>query len=706
MINRTIRNFEIKELIATGGMAAIYKAIQVSLDRVVAIKILHGHLAQDKNFITRFEREAKAAANLKHENIVNIIDFGQAEDVYFIAMEYVEGKSLKDLIVTIKFVPHDIAMVIAHNISQGLNHAHQKGVVHRDVKPANVLIGYDGTVKIADFGLAQAQDLTSITVTGSIVGTPAYMSPEQAAGKKVDHRSDIFSLGVVIYEMLTGVKPFGGENYSAVIHEILTVKPPKPTDANPLVTREISGVIEKMLEKDLDKRYQNISETCEDIYSYFRRKNIEISRKKIGEFISAPDKQFRNLVNRRKAKHFERGLYYMNLGYEKIDDAINEFTKVLHLDSDDIQAKKYLTELKKKKEKIVVKERKVVKKKEKVEVPTKKSKFAPIAVISGVLIVAIILVAAIIKRPGRPVSPGKTGVFGVAKITSVPEGASISLDNTDLKLETPAILDSLSVGKHNVRLTKTGFKPHSENFEIRKGDTLNLRPVLSKDTKPVKYGSISIKSKPTGASVFLDGINKRVKTPCTINNVQEGVHHIKLTKKGYNPAEFDRKVTQGRTVQISVTLSKTKEKPITAKQYSYLKLTVKPWAKIYIDNKYVETTPIARPLRVASGTRTVKLENPNFKVWQKRIKFTPGETKNLDVRLQRFDGHLKLTVKPWADVYIDGKFYETTPIAKPIKLTAGKHILKLVNPSFRTVEQEIRITANKMLKKYVELKPK
>ena len=120
MINRTVRNFQIKELIATGGMAAIYKAIQVSLDRIVAIKILHGHLAQDKNFITRFEREAKAAANLKHENIVNIIDYGKAEDVYFIAMEYIDGRSLKELMNSVKFMPVDVALKVASDISKGL----------------------------------------------------------------------------------------------------------------------------------------------------------------------------------------------------------------------------------------------------------------------------------------------------------------------------------------------------------------------------------------------------------------------------------------------------------------------------------------------------------------------------------------------------------------------------------------------------------
>ncbi|MCK4672858.1 PEGA domain-containing protein, partial [candidate division WOR-3 bacterium] len=154
------------------------------------------------------------------------------------------------------------------------------------------------------------------------------------------------------------------------------------------------------------------------------------------------------------------------------------------------------------------------------------------------------------------------------------------------------------------------------------------------------------------------------------------------------------------------TLKQIKEKVIQEKRFSYIKINVNPWAKIYIDNRYIETTPIAKPLKVRSGTHIVKLENPNFKTWQRKIDLSPGKTVTLDVKLEPIEGFLKLTVKPWADIYIDGKFYETTPIANPIKLSAGKHEIKLVNPSFQIFEQQIVIPSNKMLKKYVELEPK
>ncbi|MEO0185076.1 MAG: PEGA domain-containing protein, partial [candidate division WOR-3 bacterium] len=139
---------------------------------------------------------------------------------------------------------------------------------------------------------------------------------------------------------------------------------------------------------------------------------------------------------------------------------------------------------------------------------------------------------------------------------------------------------------------------------------------------------------------------------------------------------------------------------------SYLKVKVEPWAKIYVDNVYIETTPIARSLSLSAGMHTIRLENPNFKIWQRKIKFEPDQTLELNVRLEPLEGFLKITVKPWADVYIDGKFLETTPIAEPIKLSAGRHILKLINPSYQPYEEAIEISANQMLKKNIELKPK
>lgn len=703
MIDRTVKNFALKELIATGGMAAIYKAVQISLDRIVAVKILHGHLAQDKNFITRFEREAKAAANLKHENIVNIIDYGKADDIYFIAMEYVDGVSLKDLMSTIDFIPIDIALALTNKISKGLAHAHEKGVVHRDIKPANILIGYDGVIKIADFGLAQAQDLTSVTVTGSIVGTPAYMSPEQAGGKKVGTQSDIFSLGVVAYEMITGSKPFAGENYSSVIHEILTVKPSPAIQANPLVSKEINDILEKMLEKDTEKRYGSIAAVGSDISAYCRQKNIDVSRDDIGVFVKAPDEHFARHCTIRKEKHFERGLYFAGLGTEKIDDAIGEFSKVVHLDPSDTRAQKHLAALREKKKKV----RAAVPKHAVTRKTSRGRRVSlPVMVVLGCVVAGIIgfAVTRVFRRPDQRVQDSTIST-GFLDVRSTPSRASIVLDDSTLDRSTPSRIENVASGSHAVRIVLQGYHTYLDSIMLQAGETLLVHAVLEPAAVLGQYGSMIISSKPSGAQVFFDNNKQHTLTPCTLDSVDVGTHIVRLVKKGYETTEIERYVDAGEAVRVSPTLTKTKKTPV-AQAPSHLKISVNPWAKIYIDGQYLETTPVAEALDIPAGRHVVKLENPNFKVWQKTIEFRPDKTENLTVRLEPLDGFLRLTVRPWADVYIDGKFYETTPIAEPIKLASGKHTLKLINPSFQPYVQDIEIPVEKMLKKHVELVPK
>ncbi len=694
MVNRSIKDYEIKELIATGGMAAIYRAIDMRTGSTIAIKILHGHLAQDKDFITRFEREAQAAANLKHQNIIDILGYGEAAGVYYIAMEYVEGKSLKDLINSVKFIPHDIALAIVYDICQGIEHAHQKGVVHRDLKPANILVNKEGRVKITDFGLAQAQDLTSITVTGAIVGTPAYMSPEQAAGKKIDTRSDIFSLGVVIYEMATGTKPFQGESYSSVIHAILTIPAPRPIEANPIVEDSISTIIEKMLQKDTDKRYQNISSVSDDVYAYFRKHNIEVPSKKIGEFIAEPDRISKHKIQEAKDTYLKRGYHYMTLGKGNIEDAIKEFEKVQYLDPEDANVRTHLSELRRKRKTVPRTAGKGLPE------PQKKLPVGLIAITAAVL--AVIVFAVIFFRNYGTDKQGL--MYGSIFIDSRPAQGSVYLDDSDLKMNTPSRLDSVTAGQHTIEVRKPGYRPYKRDVTVKGGDTLSLDALLIQDIERVSFGSLTITSQPSGAAVAIDGKNTGSQTPCTVNEIATGQHTVQIMKSGYQTYEFKPVIQSGQTTRASVNLTRTQQRePKRTAQKSYFKVNVDPWAKIYIDGKYIETTPLAKSIEVTSGNHRIKLENPNFQDWQKNVNFKPGQTVSLDVKLEPFAGSLKISVKPWADVYIDGKFYETTPIAKPIQLSAGRHTLKLINPSFVPHEEVIVIEANKTLRRSIEL---
>ena len=255
------KNFKILQTVASGGTAVMYKALQVSLDRVVAIKRLHQHLTTDENFTRRFVLEAKAAASLDHENIVRVIDFGVEDNCYQMVMEFVEGESLKDVLDRWRPINFDLALAIVHQICRGLEHAHSKGIVHRDVKPGNVMLTKTGSVKITDFGLAKlTQGGGAHTAADSILGTPLYMSPEQAFGESVDQRSDLFSLGTVLYELLTGQQPFASENYMGVIQNIIHMDIPPVRQLAPEVPHLVEALVMRALAKNREQRFQTARE--------------------------------------------------------------------------------------------------------------------------------------------------------------------------------------------------------------------------------------------------------------------------------------------------------------------------------------------------------------------------------------------------------------------------------------------------------------
>jgi len=326
-------------------MANIYKARQISLDRTVAIKKLHPHLTQNLNFIARFETEAKAAASLKHENIVSIIEYGRDNDDYFIAMEYVDGKNLKDILEEHKKVPPEVALVIARETASGLKYAHDMNLVHRDVKPANIMLALEGSVKITDFGIVKANNDISLTTTGSTLGSPAYMSPEHLRGTDLDKRSDLFSLGIILFEMLTGQKPFYGENYQEVITRVLTENPPRPSKLNPEIDPRLEFILKKALEKEKEKRFQDAEEFIEELDKQIAWYKVSPKKKIIKDYLKDPTTFTQKIKELRVKNHLDSALYYLNLGKGRITDAKKEFLEVLRWDKENEIAQKYLTKL-------------------------------------------------------------------------------------------------------------------------------------------------------------------------------------------------------------------------------------------------------------------------------------------------------------------------------------------------------------------------
>jgi len=251
--------YELEELVGTGGMSSVYKAHDTLLERHVALKILHDHYSDDDDFVERFKREARTVAQLSHPNIVTVIDRGEAGGRQFIVFEYIDGESLKELVVRSGHLSVERALELALEVAHGLAFAHQHGLVHRDVKPQNVLLNGDGRAKVTDFGIARSLDVEhGVTQTGTVLGTSNYIAPEQASGQPVDTQTDVYSLGVVLYELLAGDVPFPGENFVTVAMKHVNEPPPNLLDVRRDVPLRVAAAVDRALEKDPDQRFPSM----------------------------------------------------------------------------------------------------------------------------------------------------------------------------------------------------------------------------------------------------------------------------------------------------------------------------------------------------------------------------------------------------------------------------------------------------------------
>jgi eukaryotic-like serine/threonine-protein kinase len=255
--------YELEELVGTGGMSSVFRAHDRLLDRKVALKILHQHYSSDDDYVERFKREARSVAALSHPNIVTVIDRGEHADRQFIVFEYVDGENLKRMIERRGPAPVPDALELAIQIARGLGFAHQQGLIHRDVKPQNVLLNGDGRAKVTDFGIARSLNVQrGMTQTGTVLGTSDYIAPEQAQGQRVDEHTDVYSLGVVLYELLTSEVPFPGENFVAVAMRHINEEPPSVRDKRPDVSPRLDDAIRRAMAKRPEDRFPTMDAFC------------------------------------------------------------------------------------------------------------------------------------------------------------------------------------------------------------------------------------------------------------------------------------------------------------------------------------------------------------------------------------------------------------------------------------------------------------
>jgi serine/threonine-protein kinase len=259
--------YEVIEEIGKGAMGVVYRAHDPLLDRTVAVKTINMDLAQEEQaeYEARFYQEARAAGGLNHPNIVTVYDIGKSGNTAYMAMEFLDGSELRALLADRKPLPLAQALDIAAQIAAGLAYAHERGIVHRDIKPANIMITRSGIVKITDFGIARMRSASVRTQTGVVLGSPRYLSPEQVVGKRADARSDLFALGVILYEMATGRAPFAGEDVSSIMFQILNFVPPAPGSFVPGVPQMFDFIVAKALAKSPDERYASAAELARDL---------------------------------------------------------------------------------------------------------------------------------------------------------------------------------------------------------------------------------------------------------------------------------------------------------------------------------------------------------------------------------------------------------------------------------------------------------
>ena len=661
--------FELHERIGSGGMASVFLGVQKSLDRKVVLKILYPHLAEDAQLVARFEREARAAALLKHENIVQVIDCGRQEDVPYIAMEFVEGMDLKQWLATWGVPPLEIGLLMLRGIFAGLEHAHQHRIVHRDIKPANIMFTRDGSLKIMDFGLARRDsDSKGLTVVGSVLGTPAYMSPEQATGADVDERSDIFSAGVMTYELLSGVKPFEGASYSVILNSILTAEPKPVGEVNPLVPPEMSAMIQKMIQKDPAHRYQHVTEARSDLENTIEALGLLRQRELLRQY--AQDAKAIGDALREKAvtRHFEEGARLEGLGPGSAAAAQLEFKRVLFLDPSHRAAVDHLKKLERESSRVIPPPAPPApvaaappadaapaaaapappKVQAKAPAPKPAPKAAapkppkpagargrplpllPILLGAIVLLAVVLVVRLLVGRPGKEeAAPAQTPVTvapsvppstpSVAPSTPPSSPATAQVEPGAAKpapaaqpVPKPAGPGSAGVVPPVVQTPAAA--PPGAATATEAAEKPASRP-------PGATVTLKVSSDPPGATVSIDGVRQRQPTNANYA-VTPGSHTLVFEKPGYYPQDMPvAELKAGDTRSAGVTL-KAMAAGAGPAQEGTLEIQVSPSSRIFVDDVLVRSDATQATLHLGAGTHNVRVVNSKYgmQVWKKEIR--------------------------------------------------------------------------------------
>jgi predicted Ser/Thr protein kinase len=660
--------YEIVGELGRGSMGVVYQGYDPIIGRTVAIKTMltEGLSSQEfQEYKARFQREAQAAGTLAHPNIITVYDFGEDNGVLYLAMEFLEGKSLEAIVQEQNVLPIETILPIYDQVCSALDHAHQNMVVYRDIKPANIMILQNGLVKVTDFGIAKMMSM-GMTQAGQILGTPNYMSPEQVKGRQVDGRSDIFSLGVVLYELVTGEKPFGGQNITTVIYKIINENPIPPRELDASIHAGLSYVISKALAKNVDERYQTCRELAEDLKNY---RSLGGAAPPLGTMV---------------LKVGATG------GGPAEPAALSEAPEPASVEETPLASPVNIHVT--------------------TPAPARREGIPQIAWVLGALL-AVAILGGVGYFFHHPVPPPASKLGQLQVSANIP-GAKISLDGrSDPNWLTAAdgairTIPDLPPGTHSLVISKDGYQDFQQNVTIAEGEVKGVVGNLSPPSvqpeenpappkaEPVhartpvsKVGQLMVSTNISGAKISLDGrSDPSWVTPHTIPDLAVGTYNVVISKDGYDDIQQSVTIEGGQTKTVTGNLS------VPVGEVNIV--TTPSGLEVLIDGKSYGPTPFHATLR--AGQHVALVKRPGAEPFERSFEMKSGAiiTKKWDLGEVAQTGIVEVrTIPPGATVFADNQpTGGQTPTS--FRLTVGTHMLTLSLSGYRPVRQQVDVSAN------------